>query len=226
MITRGMYRTANNEVRNTLVVKHHKGYLEIFLGDIKGNLLSAYKKTSDFEGSYINNKAKDLAKIINMGITGCTSKNGSPVPFDLGVSSKHTFKKSNINFDVERFNDELCNAFITSENFAIELEYCRERIEFPEINYIKITTGNSVRVAEDGNEDIPVRTLEEISLEKDISWLRNKKYYIVNDEETAEKIFNILDNYNNVISFDTETTGLRINMFGKIGSDKKREIER
>lgn len=226
MITRGTYRTSDNSTKNTLVVKHEKGYLEVFLGDIKGNLLSAYKKTSNFEGSYINNKAKDLAKIINMGINGCTSKNGSPVPFDLGASSKHSFKKSNINFDVERFSDELCNAFITSETFAIELEYCRERVEFPEIPYIKITTSNSVRVATDGEEDIPVRTLEEISLDKDITWLRNKKYYIVNDEETAEKIFSALDNYNSVISFDTETTGLRINMFGQIGSPKKKEIEK
>lgn len=225
MITRGSYRTTDNSTRNTLVVKHEKGYLEVFLGDIKGNLLSAYKRTNDFEGSYINNKAKDLAKIINMGVNGCTSKNGSPVPFDLGASSKHSFKKSNINFDVERFNDELCNAFITSENFAIELEYCRERIEFPEIPYVRITTTNSVRVSTDGTEDIPVRTLEEISLEKDITWLRNKQYYIVNDEETAEKIFSALDNYNSVISFDTETTGLRINMFGQIGSPKKKEIE-
>lgn len=225
MITRGTYRTVDNSVKNTLVVKHEKGYLELFLGDIKGNLLSAYKKTSNFEGSYINNKAKDLAKILNIGINGCTSKNGSPVPFDLGASSKHSFKKSNVNFDVEKFNDELCNAFITSENFAIELEYCRERIEFPEISYIKITTGNSVRVSVDGEEDIPVRTLEEISLDKDITWLRNKKYYIVNDEEMAEKLFSALDNYNSVISFDTETTGLRINMFGQIGSPKKKEIE-
>lgn len=225
MVTRGSYRTVDNSTRYTLVIKHEKGYLEVFLGDIKGNLVSAYKKTTNFEGSYINNKAKDIAKIINMGINGCTSKNGSPVPFDLGASSKHSFKKSSINFDVEKFNDELCNAFITSENFAIELEYCRERIVFPEISYIKITTTNSVRVASDGNEDIPVRTLEEISLEKDITWLKNKKYYIVNDEAIAEQIFSTLDNYNSVISFDTETTGLRINMFGQIGSPKKKEIE-
>ena len=78
----------------------------------------------------------------------------------------------------------------------------------------------------DGDK-IYVRPISEIALDKeDISWLKNKKYYIVNDDEQAEKIFEFLDNYNGVIAYDTETTGLKINCFGKINSKYMRELDK
>jgi DNA polymerase I-like protein with 3'-5' exonuclease and polymerase domains len=63
-----------------------------------------------------------------------------------------------------------------------------------------------------------IRSLDEIFLMKDLSNLRSKKWYIINDEKEAEGFFDKLESYNGGISFDLETTGLNINMFGKYGS--------
>lgn len=222
MVTRGIYKTLNDEY--SVVFKHEPNEFELFMGK-DGQIVSAYKKGSNFEGSYISDKAKAAFGLIRMGINGCTSKNGYAVPFDLGASSKHSFKKTNISFTVEKFNNVCCGIEVIGSDFMISLEYVRESIAFPEIPYVKITQATG-EIQPGMEYDIPVRTLEEIALgEKDISWLKRKKYYIVNDEAEAEKIFDYLDNYNGVISFDTETTGLRINMFGEIGSQKKRELE-
>lgn len=222
VITRGIYKTSSEEF--SVVFRNEPTEFELFMGK-GGQIVSAYKKTSDFEGCYLSDKAKTLFGIVRLGINGCTSKNGYAVPFDLGASSKHTFNKTNISFTVEKFNNTCCSIEIIGSDFMLSLDYCRERIAFPDIPYVKLTKA-STGIVEGNEEDIPVRTLEEIALgDKDISWLKKKKYYIVNDEAEAEKIFTYLENYNGVISFDTETTGLRINMFGEIGSQKKRELE-
>ena len=52
-----------------------------------------------------------------------------------------------------------------------------------------------------------------------------KKYYIINDDDVAEQIFSYLDSYDGPVSYDTETTGLKINCFGKIGSSYKAQLE-
>ena len=118
-------------------------------------------------------------------------------------------------------------ADITSENNYIHLEYYDDESIIPAgIPYIKLTTSQiDIEAPENDADSVVVRTIEEIALEKeDVSWLKNKKYYIVNDDAQAEALFQYLDNYNGVIAYDTETTGLRINCFGKINSSYQREL--
>lgn len=70
-----------------------------------------------------------------------------------------------------------------------------------------------------------VRTIDEIALSKDTTWLKTRQYYIVNEEATAEQIFTALEMYDGLISYDVETSGLNINRFCEIGSPFKKKLE-
>src|SRR5699024_4256414 len=59
---------------------------------------------------------------------------------------------------------------------------------------------------------------------EDVSWLKGKKYYIINDDAQAEALFSQLEKYSGPIAYDTETTGLKINCFGKINSVYQRKL--
>ena len=224
MITRGEYRDSNGTYG--AIVKHSKLETEIILVEA-GTVSSAYKTNRTGEYSFINKKAKEMYKFIQNGVKGCTAKNGTPMPFVFGTSVRHEFIKTKIEYQVELYNNELCGADITSENNYIHLEYYDDESIIPAgIPYIKLTTSQiDIEAPENDADSVVVRTIEEIALEKeDVSWLKNKKYYIVNDDAQAEALFQYLDNYNGVIAYDTETTGLRINCFGKINSSYQREL--
>lgn len=60
-----------------------------------------------------------------------------------------------------------------------------------------------------------MRTLEEISLLKDLNFLKDKKYYIVQDDEYVLNFLDRLRNYSGMVVLDYETSGLYINIFGK-----------
>ena len=70
-----------------------------------------------------------------------------------------------------------------------------------------------------------VRTIDEISLSKDTSWLKTKQYFVITDEKLAEQIFTALEMYDGLISYDVETSGLNINRFCEIGSPLKKKLE-
>lgn len=227
MLTRGRYRDKDGEY--DVLLSHTKHEVEVILA-VSGKVSSAYKSSNGEEYSYINKKAKELWKIIFTGLKLCTVKNGVAVQFIYGTSIRHEFKKSKIDYSIETFNGSVCGVTVSGENIEINLEFTENNSLIPHgIPYIKLSNPNTKKVDDFeqlNDDDVYVRSVEEIALEKeDITWLKNKKYYIVNDDETAEKIFNYLDNYNGVISYDTETTGLKINMFGKINSIYKRELE-
>ena len=224
MITTGEYKTPDETYG--VILEHRDKNVELLL--IKNNMVySAFKKIGFDEYSYGNKKAKDVFKIINTGLKGCTSKNGSAVPFVKGTAVNHIFKRTKVQYTVQKFCGNISAAEISSDDFYIFINYNEDKNLIPkDIPYIKLTRAESeFRVGDSEEEEVAVRRLEEIALEKDITWLKNKKYYVVNDEATAEKIFQVLDNYKGPISYDTETSGLRINMFGKIGSARKRELE-
>ena len=215
--------------------------VEILLG--RNGIVESSYLNSEKNGEYCyeNRNAKELYESIQLGIRGCNAKNGKPCIFSLGTASRHEFKKTkgktNNEYDLLMFNGNLCGAEIkgntNNNNISVYLEYCSSNNTLGvEIPYVKITKPKQIRPNiedtaedEDAEMDIPVRSLEEISLDKDTEWLKYKKYYVVNDEEMADKIFRVIENWNGPVSYDTETSGLRINMFGKIGSDKKRELE-
>ena len=194
-------------------------------------VVSAYKADETGSYAYSNTKAKTLFKRLQKGISWCTSKNNTPTPFPvLGAVNQHEFTKNKVDYFIKLHHGTLVDAEIRCKEFELHLDYV-EKFDVPEgIPYVKETVVNDVAVVADEEEDlnnVPVRSVEEIALEKeDLTWLSKKKYYIVNDDETAEQLFTFLDNYNGMIAYDTETTGLKINCFGKINSDYSRTLEK
>lgn len=213
-----------------IFLEQRKGYVELVLTQPEG-IKSAYKKDLVTEYIYGNKDAMDLWKSIEDGLRKCKkNKNRSAVPFILGVAERNTLEIKGRTYIIDRYNEDICRISLSSDEIQLDTDY--NEYETANIDYVKRTQSTIKMVSADefsmnDYDDIPVRTLEEIVIEsgKDLAWLDNKKYYIVNDEATAEQIFQFMDNYNGIISYDTETSGLRINMFGKIGSKYKKDLE-
>lgn len=222
MFTRGEYCDGSSTYG--VICAHSKQDAEVLLVT-SGTIASAYKTDGTNEYSYINPKAKEMYKVLKNGIAGCKAKNGEPMQFSLGSSMHHNYTKAKVDYSIELFDGEVVGASISwGDGCSIFLEYTDDKNLIPNgIPYVALTVN---RITTDQVlDEIPVRSVEEIALEKDdVSWLKYKKYYVVNDDDTAEKIFSSLDNWTGPISYDTETTGLKINCFGKINSDYSRKL--
>lgn len=209
-------------------------------------IYSAFKRTIDTVASFNNNTAKEAYEFLEKGYKFCNSKNVSPSPFELGVSSRYELTKFNTNYMIEKFDGATCGCEIASDEKYLFLKYNADvNIPVEKIPWVTLTTEAKIKrkIEAEANynmndefkqsslddSDIPVRTLEEISLEKDLTWLKSKKYYVVNDDVTAEKVLRAIEHValvkKGIVSYDTETSGLFINKFGKIGSRDKREID-
>lgn len=235
MYSRGEYRDKDGTYG--AILSHTKERTEIVLVT-SGQVSSAFKTENGEDFSFINTKAKEMYIVLKQGLSACKAKNGQPVPFELGASVLHQFQKSRIDYAIDLYNNEIAGTDIRGENLLIKTNYCAngDKLIPPGIPYTKLTRIVQRKKVDDDdieeNEEdllnsVQVRSVQEIALEKeDISWLRKKNYFIVNDDAKAEEIFAYLDNYNGVIAYDTETTGLRINCFGKINSDYKRTLEK
>ena len=223
VLTRGEYR--DDKGTYGVLLTHTKQEVEAVLVTA-GQVSSAYKQCGGDEFSFLNKKSKELWRIIHAGLKSCTAKNGVAVPFVTGTSVRHEFIKSKVEYCIETYNGEICFASAKGESLYIYMEHCDNKALMPAgIPYIKLSRAASEFNISGNTDDIVVRTVAEIALEKeDITWLRGKKYYIVNDDEKAEEIFNYLDNYNGVVAYDTETTGLKINCFGKINSSYQKDL--
>lgn len=222
MFTRGEYCDGSSTYG--VICAHSKQDAEVLLVT-SGTIASAYKTDGTNEYSYINPKAKEMYKVLKNGIAGCKAKNGEPMQFSLGSSMRHSYTKAKVDYSIELFDGEIVGASISwGDGCSIFLEYTDDKNLIPNgIPYVALTVN---RITTDQVlDEVPVRSVEEIALEKeDVSWLKYKKYYIVNDDDTAEKIFSSLDNWTGPISYDTETTGLKINCFGKINSEYSRKL--
>lgn len=222
MFTRGEYCDGSSTYG--VICAHSKQDVEVLLVT-SGTIASAYKTDGTNEYSYINPKAKEMYKVLKNGIAGCKAKNGEPMQFSLGSSMRHNYTKAKVDYSIELFDGEVVGASISwGDCCSIFLEYTDDKNLIPNgIPYVALTVN---RITTDQVlDEVPVRSVEEIALEKDdVSWLKYKKYYVVNDDDTAEKIFSSLDNWTGPISYDTETTGLKINCFGKINSEYSRKL--
>lgn len=222
MFTRGEYCDGSSTYG--VICAHSKQDAEVLLVT-SGTIASAYKTDGTNEYSYINPKAKEMYKVLKNGIAGCKAKNGEPMQFSLGSSMRHSYTKAKVDYSIELFDGEIVGASISwGDGCSIFLEYTDDKNLIPNgIPYVTLTVN---RITTDQVlDEVPVRSVEEIALEKDdVSWLKYKKYYVVNDDDTAEKIFSSLDNWAGPISYDTETTGLKINCFGKINSEYSRKL--
>lgn len=242
MFTRGEFSYKENTYG--VIMDYNKGNTTIALllpgsgnsvegGGASGwSIVSAYKNVDGEQYSFNTSKAREMYDIIAKGVSGCKSKNGIAYPCELGALTAHEFKKSEVEYTMYMCSGMVYGANIVGSKYRIRLDYMKNPVKFPEIQYIKLTSNTKPRTEEfelSGiiEDDVVVRSVEEIALEKDdITWLKSKKYYIINDEAQAEQIFSFLDNYNGLIGYDTETTGLKMNCFCKINSEYKSELEK
>lgn len=224
MICSGYYIeiSGNKDEKFNVIYKSEGKDVIIYLGK-DNNIVSAYKIKDNVKYAFNNKLAEKVYGVIKNGIQGATAKNGTPVPFKYGAASMHYFKKHSIDYEVEKFNGEMVHIAISDKRFNLNLEFYEGDFKEAELNYVKIENESITNINVD---DVPVRSLEEIALEKDISWLKDKKYYVVNDNATAEALFSQLEKYKGIIAVDYETTGLKINMFGQYGSKRRAELEK
>lgn len=224
MICSGYYIeiSGNKDEKFNVIYKSEGKDVIIYLGK-DNNIVSAYKIKDNIKYAFNNKLAEKVYGVIKNGIQGATAKNGTPVPFKYGAASMHYFKKHRIDYEVEKFNGEMVHIAISDKRFNLNLDFYEGDFKEAEISYVKIENESITNINVD---DVPVRSLEEIALEKDISWLKDKKYYVVNDNATAEALFSQLEKYKGIIAVDYETTGLKINMFGQYGSKRRAELEK
>ena len=194
------------------------GFTEILLLDNTNTICSAFRIDGDVRYSALDLKAKEVYEAIARGLSFCNAKNAVPDVAPIGAVTRHSVLKNSDSYSFELFGSKnIYSAQIHTKKFSINLLYDTEHSIPDGIPYVELLN-TKITESQTDDEYIPMRTVAEIALYKDTSWLRDRKYYIVNDEETAEKLFNYFDTYDGPIAYDTETTGLRINCFGKIGS--------
>lgn len=225
MFTRGEFTVDN--VTYGAIMSHTKARTEAIL-ITSGTVVSAYLVDDTGSYSYNNVRAKELVKLVQSGVKACTSKNCVPMPFELGAMNQHEFIKSKVEYTIQLYRGEVVGAFIQSSDKRLEMEYISDVSMPTNIPYVKLTeVKKNVDIADNDLDAIQTRSVQEIALEKeDITWLQNKKYFIVNDDETAEQLFAFFDQYNGPIAYDIETTGLKINCFGQINSKYQHDLEK
>lgn len=224
MVCTGYYKKSDGQYSLIVDYKDSKNII-VYVGS-DNTIVSAFKLVNGDKYAYSSKLAESVYETIKLGMSGATSKNGEPVSFKLGGSSLHSFKKKGVSFELQKFNNVPVYLLSDDGSSGIRMNYSEETMVHPTLDYVKMNS-QKVKTSLDsiGVDEVRVKSLEEVALEKDTSWINGKKYYIVNDSATAEKLFSQIENYNGILSFDYETTGLKINMFGQYGSKRKQELE-
>ena len=202
----------------------------------------------EVEKCYVNKDAKNIYSNIKAALKGCKQKENRPTMHAIGACTANSYKKKDKTCEVVKFMGELVELDFRGDDFTLVVNYyglvsnlrATTGIDFTNLGlsdlYVELKRAKAKKesteesdVADEWGEvaealDVPIRTLEEIALEKDITWLHNKKYYVINDEAQAEQLLQAFEKWNGVISYDVETSGLHINMFGQIGSPRVDEL--
>ena len=222
-----------NGIACKAVIFDSNEYVEVCLV-LENQIRSAYKLVNGKEEyMFGSNHAREFYRVVKIGLTGvstCKKKGIGSMPFELGIQHTYTFKKNKIDFTVCKFGERLVGISAEGDGLSVDLVYAQKETIIPKgIDYKLIRVVRDIDFS-DGTEDQPpeIRTLDEIQMNgKDTSWLKTKEYHIVSDPATAENIFRYIEaNLNKlVIAYDTETTGLKMNMFGKYGSKYRLNLE-
>ena len=224
MVCTGYYKKSDGQYSLIVDYKDSKNII-VYVGS-DNTIVSAFKLVNGDKYAYSSKLAESVYETIKLGMSGATSKNGEPVSFKLGGSSLHSFKKKGVSFELQKFNNVPVYLLSDDGSSGICMNYSEETMVHPTLDYVKMNSQKyKTSLDSIGVDEVRVKSLEEVALEKDTTWLNGKKYYIVNDSATAEKLFSQIENYNGILSFDYETTGLKINMFGQYGSKRKQELE-
>lgn len=230
MYLRGTY-TSDNTTYGVLM-EHTKSSIEIQLV-LSGTVVSAYKMDQSGSYSFNNNKAKELANQISVGIKGCVkSKFDSIMLAPNGELHQYIFTKTKVSYTVQLsisdHNKELGGIMFSSDNKEAAIEYDNNVVLAPNVPYVKLTTVRSFTEDDSSDlDDVQTRTVQEIALDKeDITWLLDKKYYVIKDDAQAEQLFSDLEKYRGLIAYDTETTGRKMNCYSKIGSKYMADLDK
>jgi len=204
----------------------NKADREVILLDEQGNLLSAYKQVGDKKYMAKSDIASKLTARVNKALTKIRKTGGEPTSFNdipalefhsetrnstvTIVTDRRTVFKLDIDMDVRL-------------TIAMTPDGTEKRfVSPPNIPYVEL----SQTITDERGQDITVRTVDEIKLTKnDVSWLERVQGIVVQDDERAERYFQKLEEYGGAIAYDTETTGLKINCFGKINSRYAKMLE-
>ena len=209
--------------------------LIIYVGDETGSkTISACRNIGTSVEAFGSLFAKSFAEEIQKLSGKVKIKNSEPAYLGPGLLGKrYTSDKSNrkVSFTLDKYDGQFAGieAKYDSGN-TFYLGICQQFQE-PQVKYVKLQSPKeqAEKMAKGESftpDDVAVRSLEEIALMgKDISWLKDKQYYVVTDESQAEQLISFLETYNGLVSVDYETTGLRINRFGEIGSPAKEKID-
>lgn len=227
-----------NKFEFDVELSHDKksSYLEVLI-ESDGVIRSAYKEENNTRYVYNNQAAKKVANILTKCLSKCNSKNAYASPWKYGVASAHEIEvkgvakgyivevdKTLISCDVELFEKDLSARLVLQYMDDLSLEV-RSYTNASCLKYIEMASESNSGNTED-NGGYTIRSLEEVrTMKNNLEWIDNVKYYIVNDEETAEQLFNYMENFKQSISYDVETSGKLINCFGKINSDYARRLE-
>ena len=221
--------TASKEiVKNFNIVSDWKAGIVVVM-DTENTVLSAYKEDENNEYLYLNSISKQIKEMIKIGANGYKSvKNQeiSAIPSEDGIITQHTYVKAKKQYDIYEMRDKLCGIEINSDIIHMDLSGYKSEKKLPEFEYTILSKHRVDEFFKAEEEERPyIKTVAEVGLEKDLSWLKEKKYYVVNDEATVEKLIQAMEAYNGPIVVDLETTGLKMNCFGKVGSKYAKRLE-
>lgn len=226
----GTYSYPGDKQGALWVILHNDGAFEVLVGDATGTqIISAYKQLGFNEYAYNSYLGKEIAKDIKQLSNKCKEKGTSTVLTAIGTAKRYTQSYKNMEFVLDKQGTQLCGLDATLPDKRLFLEAIKGGYQVPTISYVTLKNAIKQEFESGGQNkepDVLVRSLEEIALSgKDTTWLRNKKYYVINDESIAENLFLNLEAWNGLLVLDYETTGLRMNMFGEIGGEHKKRLE-
>lgn len=200
----------------------------VVLTDDNSSVLSAYTEDENTEYVFMSSEAKKIKEIIKIaenGIKGTKNKEISAIPSEKGIINQHTYTKNKKLYNVYEMRGRLVGVEIVSDLIHLEISGYESEKKLPEFEYTALSKHRVDEFFEREEDERPyIKSVEEVALEKDLSWLKTKKYYVVNDEETVEKLIRAMEAYNGPIVVDLETTGLKMNCFGKIGSKYEKRL--
>lgn len=107
---------------------------------------------------------------------------------------------------------EVESSNVLNESLSLNLVERGKAVKVAKLKGIEYVSRDAERVSKSSSV-VQIQSLDYIALKKDISWMKTRDYRIVNTEEDLLAYLVEMDAINDVVGFDTETSGLRINRF-------------
>jgi DNA polymerase I-like protein with 3'-5' exonuclease and polymerase domains len=207
--------------RSVFIKMSKRTVARLELRDSAGAVCAAYHSSGSDTKLYGSGDAESVVKLIHLVLSKLKAKSAAQITYDGKICSEHSvhFKKAGAEAIVITGNLSQSSIYrfdYQSPDTILRLSgVAKDSFAFSELEWITVNSNKT-----DSDSGVQVRSVDEIRLRKGgADWLKTKDYRIINDEVEAERIFQKLERFDGVIAYDTETTGLRINCFGKINSE-------